>query len=104
MKNSSGTFGNRTRHLPACSVVPEPPASPRAPFPRHCLAKNWNAHLTKVQSRPLIVTQRRLGTVHGRRSVGITALIFNLAPGPVVTSWRVVSSLYWDSNPDSSIL
>jgi len=29
MKNSSDTIGNQTRHLPACSVVPQPTASPR---------------------------------------------------------------------------
>ena len=31
MKNSSDTIGNRTRHLPACSAVPQPTAPPRAP-------------------------------------------------------------------------
>jgi len=32
MKNSSDTNGNRTRDLPACMVVPQPTASPGAPF------------------------------------------------------------------------
>ena len=67
MKNSIGTFGNRTRHLPACSAVPQPTAPPRAPFSRHCLAKKWKVHVTKVKSCPLIVTQRRLGTWGGGR-------------------------------------
>ena len=31
MKNSSDNFGNRTRDLPTCSVVPQPTAPPRAP-------------------------------------------------------------------------
>ena len=31
MKNSSDTFGNRTRDLPACGAVPQPTAPPRAP-------------------------------------------------------------------------
>ena len=31
MKNSNDTIGNRTRDLPACSAVPQPPAQPRAP-------------------------------------------------------------------------
>jgi hypothetical protein len=31
MKNSSGTIGNRTRDLPACSAVPRPTAPPRTP-------------------------------------------------------------------------
>ena len=31
MKNSNDTIGNRTRDLPACSVVPQPIAPPRAP-------------------------------------------------------------------------
>ena len=31
MKNSNGTIGNRTRDLPACSVVSQPTAPPRAP-------------------------------------------------------------------------
>jgi len=28
MKNSNGTIGNRTRHLPTCSAVPQPTAPP----------------------------------------------------------------------------
>ena len=31
-KNSNDTIGNRTRDLPACSVVSQPTASARAPF------------------------------------------------------------------------
>ena len=31
MKNSNDTFGNRTRDLPTCGVVPQPTAPPRAP-------------------------------------------------------------------------
>jgi len=31
MKNPNDTIGNRTRDLPACSAVPQPTASPRAP-------------------------------------------------------------------------
>ena len=31
MKNSSGTIGNRTRDLPACSAVPQPTAPPGVP-------------------------------------------------------------------------
>jgi hypothetical protein len=31
MKKSNDTIGNRTRDLPACSVVPQPTAPPRAP-------------------------------------------------------------------------
>jgi hypothetical protein len=30
MNNSSDTFGNRTRDLPACSAVPQPTAPPRS--------------------------------------------------------------------------
>ena len=30
-KNSSDAIGNRTRDLPACSTVPQPPAPPRTP-------------------------------------------------------------------------
>jgi len=30
MKNFNGTIGNRNRDLPACSVVPQPTALPRA--------------------------------------------------------------------------
>ena len=33
MKNSSDTIGNRLRHLPACSAVPQPTAPLRAPIP-----------------------------------------------------------------------
>jgi hypothetical protein len=32
MKNSSDTIGNRTRDLPTCSAVPQPPSPPRAPL------------------------------------------------------------------------
>jgi len=32
MKNSIDTIGNRTRDLPACTAVPQPIASPRAPL------------------------------------------------------------------------
>jgi hypothetical protein len=31
MENSSDTIGNRTRNIPAYSVVPQPTAPPRAP-------------------------------------------------------------------------
>jgi hypothetical protein len=31
MKNSNDTIENRIRDLPACSVVPQPTAPPRAP-------------------------------------------------------------------------
>jgi len=31
MKNSNDNIGNRTHDLPACSAVPQPTASPRAP-------------------------------------------------------------------------
>jgi hypothetical protein len=39
MKNSNDTIGNQTRDLPACSVVPQPPALPRALilFPVHII-------------------------------------------------------------------
>jgi len=36
MKNSSGTIGNWTHDLPACSTVPQPTAHPRVPFPLCC--------------------------------------------------------------------
>jgi len=32
MKNSNDSIGNRTRDLPACSVVPQPTVPPRAPM------------------------------------------------------------------------
>ena len=32
MKNSSYTIGNRNRHLPACSTVPQPTAPLHAPI------------------------------------------------------------------------
>ena len=35
MKNSNDTIGNRTRDLPACSVVPQPTAPLRAPVIAH---------------------------------------------------------------------
>jgi hypothetical protein len=43
MKNSSDTIGNQTRDLPACSAVPQPNASPRAPY----LDKNLQQIKTK---------------------------------------------------------
>jgi len=35
MKNSNGPIGNRTRNLPACSSVPQPPAGPDSLLRRH---------------------------------------------------------------------
>ena len=32
MKNSNDTIRNRTRDLPACSVVPQPTVPPRTPY------------------------------------------------------------------------
>ena len=32
MKNCNDTIGNRTRDLPACSLVPQPTVPPRAPY------------------------------------------------------------------------
>jgi len=32
MKNSDDTIGKQIRHLLACGAVPQPTASPRAPF------------------------------------------------------------------------
>jgi hypothetical protein len=32
MKNSNDTIGNRTRDVPACGAVPQPPATPRADY------------------------------------------------------------------------
>jgi hypothetical protein len=32
IEKSSDLIGNRTRHLPACSIVPQPPTLPRAPI------------------------------------------------------------------------
>jgi hypothetical protein len=44
MKNSSDTFGNRTRDLPACSAVPQPTALPRTPI--HPIVRNNNFPLS----------------------------------------------------------
>jgi len=38
MKNFSDTIRNRTRDLPACSAVPQPAATPRAPVLTFTLA------------------------------------------------------------------
>ena len=40
MKNSSDTMGNRTRHMPTCSAVPQLTAPPRAPLIYHNLQLN----------------------------------------------------------------
>ena len=37
MKNSDDTIGNGIRDLPACSAVPQPSASPRAPDVLHVM-------------------------------------------------------------------
>jgi len=40
MKNSSDSFGNRTRDLPACSTVPQPTVPPRVPAMIGCTWKS----------------------------------------------------------------
>jgi hypothetical protein len=43
LENSIDSIGNRTRHLPACSVVPQPTAPPRIPF-----IKRRTTHKTSI--------------------------------------------------------
>jgi hypothetical protein len=56
-KNSSNTIGNRTHDLPACSVVPQPTALPRAPIILKCPLKPSN---TVTSLRRQTVVQRPL--------------------------------------------
>jgi hypothetical protein len=52
MKNSSDTFGNRTRDLPVCSAFPQPNALPRAPrFYSHIKIK------MRFSKLPFLLTQ-----------------------------------------------
>jgi len=49
MKKANDTIGNRTLDLPACSAVPQPTASPRAPIlilPTSKL-RGWVEHLAR---------------------------------------------------------
>jgi hypothetical protein len=48
MKNSSDTIGNRTRDLPAWSVLPQPTAQPRAPNE----LKAWKKKHEKLPPNP----------------------------------------------------
>jgi hypothetical protein len=41
MKNSNDTNGNGTHDLPACSAVPQPTTSPRAPFEIYVRHRNY---------------------------------------------------------------
>jgi hypothetical protein len=51
MKNSNDTIGNRTRNLPACSVVPQPNAPPHTP-------KSYR-HIPKVKHEADMQWRRR---------------------------------------------
>ena len=51
-KNPNDTIGNRTRDLPACSAVPQPNASPRAPPP-------YNTDQTIIQPTKMYFLLRR---------------------------------------------
>jgi len=53
VKNSNDTIGNRTYDLPACSVVPQPTAPPRA---QNTFNENFNHLCTSA------ATKEKLGT------------------------------------------
>jgi hypothetical protein len=40
-KKSNDLIGNRTRDLPACSIVPQPTTLPRAPFVNTFIPSDW---------------------------------------------------------------
>jgi hypothetical protein len=62
MKNSSGTIGNRTRDLLACSTVPQPTAPPCTPcyFRQQRKHEISDLHRSAVDVFDLNVTGRRL--------------------------------------------
>ena len=45
MKNANGTIGNRTRDLPACSVMSRPTAPPRAAAYKWAYTYTFLSHL-----------------------------------------------------------
>jgi len=51
MKNSNDTIGNRTRNLPACSVVPQPTASPLSPLENRALRRTFGPKREEVTGK-----------------------------------------------------
>ena len=63
MKNSSATIGNRSRHLPACSAVPQPAAPPQ--LVRILAAVPFNVAYDWFSSLLHNCRYNTLGTEHG---------------------------------------
>ena len=59
MKNSNDTIGNRTRDLPACSVVPQPTVLPHAPSLYYITNHNQATRIIKMK------WNRSLNTTNG---------------------------------------
>ena len=78
MKKSSDIIGNRTRDLPACSVVPQPIALPRASPPQPIYAR-------KKVSVPIL--QELGGLQGGSRRVWTREYSFNLAVQPLTNDY-----------------
>jgi hypothetical protein len=59
IKNSNDTIGNRTGDLLACSAVPQPTASPRAPH----LQVNFKINICEVSLCIVIVSESVYNTI-----------------------------------------
>ena len=87
-KNSNDTIGNRTHDLPACSVVPQPTAPPRAPMLPYTKRKYYKhkCNCIHIYSRYLAL-QSRLFTFYFfygvSASLGATAYPITFPQTPV---------------------
>jgi len=87
MKKSNDTIGNRTRDLPACSVVPQPTALPRAPSTEikrlktganHCPLRtlpkarlvNLRVQFSKRERTNELVTTAKIYSIERNKDVG----------------------------------
>jgi len=61
MKNSSDTFGDRTRDLSACSAVPQPTAPRRASLSSHWRLHNAHRPVCEASDSYSLKTVEELG-------------------------------------------
>jgi len=76
MKNSNDTIGNKTRDLPACSVVPQPKAPLRTPGEMDKISK-------QLRGQPVSEVPHKLHPVHKHRAKQTWPLIHITATPPL---------------------
>ena len=92
MENSNYIIGNRTRDLPACSAVPQPTATPRAPNVMQsgayipCDFQSNQLYLHKQQGT--LNSKYSSITLHGVASRQMSSQLPALFGTPIVDCWR----------------